>query len=136
MSYDRADYDPTQFSVRIAFFVTWAMLTGLEGQLHKEDDQELLTLLRQREITPREFLETACDYKFWEEDLNDEGNSFARDYYWGQPGQANYFEDYNWVLLTENADLQAVVDSWSNYDRIAVLINRRYQTWKGSRHDG
>lgn len=136
MSYDRADYDPTQFSVRIAFFVTWAMLTGLEGKLHKEDNQELLALLRQREITPREFLEDDCDCKFWEEDLSSEGNSFARDYYLGQTNQANYFQDYEQILLTENADLQTVINSWSNYDKIAVIINRRYQTWKGSRHDG
>ncbi len=130
MSYDRADYDPSRFAVRIAFFVTWAMLNGLEGQLHQEDDQQLLNQLRQRKITPRSFLEIACDDKFWEEDLSDEGNTFAHSYYVGRPGQITYFKDYEQVFLVEPTNLFAVADNWENYDKIASLISRRYIEWK------
>jgi len=129
MSYDRADYDPPRFAVRIAFFIAWAMLNGLEGPLHQEDDQELLGQLRRREITPRKFLEIACDDKLWEADLSDEGNAFARVYYLGRPGVA-YFDDYEQVLVAASTDLRAVADSWENYDKIAPLITRRYEAWK------
>jgi len=130
MSYDRADYDPSEYAVRLAFFVTWGMLNGLAGPLHLEEDQKQLSQLRQREITPRKFLEVACDGKFWEEDLNDEGNAFARTYYLRQPEQANYFEDYAQVLLAGDADLWVIADSWENYDKIAPVIDGRYEQWK------
>lgn len=130
MSYDRADYDLAKHSVRIAFFVAWTILNGLAGQLHLEDDQKMLVQLRQREITPGKFFEAACDYKFWEEDLNGEGNAFARAYYAKHPDQSGYFEDYTRVLLSDQKELRAVIDCWENYDKIAPAIKERYEQWK------
>jgi len=130
MAYDRADYDPAKDAIRIAFFVAWAMLNGLAGQLHLEDDQALLRQLNRREMTPRKFLETACDDKFWEEDLSAEGNLFARAYYPQKHGIVNYFDDYKRVFLAEYADLDLVTDSWDNYDKIASAISQCYEEWQ------
>ncbi len=130
MSYDRADYDLAKDTVRIAFFVTWVMLNGLAGQLHLEDDQELLTGLRQREITPSHFFVVACDCKFWEADLSDAGNAFVQDYYVHHPKRAGYYEDYARALVTDSGELEAIVDCWENYDKIAPVIAGRYEQWK------
>lgn len=130
MSYDRADYDLAKDTVRIAFFVAWAMLSGLAGQLHLEDDQELLAGLRQREITPGYFFTVACDCKFVEEDLNDAGNRFVCDYYLHHRKRAGYYEDYARVLLSEYGEPESVVDCWENYDRVAPVITGRYEQWK------
>ena len=131
MAYDRADNAPSTDAVRIACFVTWAMLNGLLGILHLEDDQALLRQLREREITPRKFLEVACDDKFWEEDLNDAGNLFARVYYPDRCGLLNYFDDYKQVF-SEYAGLSLVTDTWKNYDKIASVVAGRYEQWKHS----
>lgn len=130
MAYDRADNDPARDEVRIAFFITWAMLNGMAGALHLDDDQALLQQLREREITSRKFLEIACDDKFWEEDLSDEGNLFARTYYPQRRGFLNYFDDYKRVFLAEYADLVLVADTWAEYDKIAPVISERYEEWK------
>ena len=130
MSYDRADYDLAKYTVRIAFFVTGAMLSGLAGEMHLEDDQELLAKLYQREVTPGHFFTVACDCKFWEADLNAEGNRFARDYYMQHCTQDGYFEDYARVLLAEYGELESVVDCWANYDKIASVIAVHYERWK------
>ena len=130
MAYDRADNDPSTDAVRIAFFVAWAMLNGLAGQLHLEDHQELLRQLHQRKITPRKFLEVACDDKFWEEDLSDDGNLFARVYYPQQRGLLNYFDDYREVFLTEYANLSSITDDWNDYDKIEAVVSGRYEQWK------
>lgn len=100
--------------------------------MHQEESRKTLSQLEKREITPRKFLEVACDDKFWEEDLSDDGNLFARVYYPQQRGLLNYFDDYNWVF-SEYADLSLVTDGWGNYDKIAPVVAGRYEEWKRSR---
>ncbi len=106
------------------------MLNGMAGALHLDDHQALLQQLREREITPCKFLEIACDDKFWEEDLSDEGNLFARAYYSQRREFPNYFDDYKRVFLAEYADLILVTDTWAEYDKIAPVISERYEEWK------
>lgn len=133
MAYDRADNDPARDEVRIAFFIAWAMLSGLAGQVHLEDTQALLRHLHEHEIAPRKFLKIACDDKFWEEDLSAEGNLFARAYYLQRRGLLNYFDDYKRIFLADYANLTLVADTWGNYDKIAPMISGRYEEWRRSR---
>lgn len=133
MSYDRADYDLAKDTVRIAFFVTWAMLNGLAGQLHLEDDQELLAGMHGREIAPGYFFIVVCDCKFVEADLSDEGDQFVRAYYLHHRKRSGYYEDYARVLLSEFGLPELVVDCWENYEKIAPVITGRYEQWKNGK---
>jgi len=136
MAYDRADWHyggdypkdlpPENGGTHIGVFLAWAINHGLEGELHQTNSQASLAAVRQRRMTGREFLEKECDEKFWETDLNEEGNAFATFYYQSDA----YFYDYEMTLAKGLPTLYHVADSWQNYDRMAAVIDRRFAAWK------
>lgn len=147
MAYDRADWHygdgdypkdlpPENGGTHIGMFLAWAIMNGLEGGLHREDSQDSLAAVRARRMTGRQFLWKECDQKFWDEDLDDEGNAFAAEYYNDQKGHHGpYFDDYEETLCAALPSLYHVEDSWENYDRIAAVINRRFAEWRKRRRD-
>ncbi|HWW02472.1 MAG TPA: hypothetical protein VNZ64_22430 [Candidatus Acidoferrum sp.] len=140
MSYDRADFDygteeqplpKGHAATHIGMFLAWAILNGLENDWHREHSAELLARLRRREITGRQFFETACKEQFAEKDLNVEGNQFAESYYRNEAGERGpYFDDYKKTLAKGLPSFWHVADTWDNYDKLAPVITRRYQEWK------
>ncbi|MBO9689158.1 MAG: hypothetical protein J7598_21350 [Mitsuaria chitosanitabida] len=62
-------------------FVAWALLSGLGSVLHTVEFVEDLEGLKARSVTPGTFFLEASDGKFTDEDLNEEGNAFARTYF-------------------------------------------------------
>jgi len=54
-------------------YVAWALQSGLAGGLHTDELPENLTKLAERSLTPGAFFLWACDGKFTNEDLSDEG---------------------------------------------------------------
>src|SRR5512136_1972962 len=137
MSYDRANFDYSteaeplpkgHAGTHIGMFLAWAVLNGLESDFHRERSAELVARLRRREITGRQFFEAACSESFSEKDLNEEGNAFAEYYYVDEAGKRGpYFTDYKKVLATRLPSFWHVADTWDNYDKIAAVINRRYE---------
>ena len=74
----------------------------------------------------------SCDGKFIDEDLNDEGNAFAQDYYVVETGQ--YLTDYEMTLGGDNLpDLYHVADTWENFERIKPVLDQRFDEWKATR---
>ncbi len=72
-----------------------------------------------------------CDGKFTDEDLNEDGNLFARSYYANEGGEgpAPYLLDY--VDAFPDADsIYQVPDTWENFDQIAPILDRRFNDWK------
>ena len=140
MSYDRADFDYSteaeplpkgHAATHIGMFLAWAVMNSLESDSHRAHSAELLGKLRRREITGREFFEAACKERFSERDLNEEGNGFAQYYYVDEAGQRGaYFADYKRVLTAGLPSFWHVADAWTNYDKLAPVITRRYQEWK------
>ena len=138
MAYDRADWHyggdypeglpPENGGTHIGMFLAWAIHRGLEGAIHHEDaaDEQALAAVRERRMTGREFLINQCDEKFWEDDLSEEGNRFARSYY----ATNRYYEDYEAALAASLPTLYHVEDSWGNFDKISTVLDRRYQEWK------
>ena len=106
----------------IGMFVAWAFLSGLVGEVHC-DDVEPLQL---RSMTPGAFFLDACDGKFTDETLNDEGTLFAKAYY-----DQQYSDDY-FAALVGNAlpSVYHVQDSWSNFDKLRPVLNGRFLDWK------
>jgi hypothetical protein len=138
VAYDRADWHyggdypndlpPENGGTHIGIFLAWAINNNLEGEFHKEESPSSLAAVRNREITGREYLETECDEKFWEEDLSEEGNAFAKHYY-----ESNtYYSDYESALAVGLPTLYHVKNSWENYDKIAPIISSRYLKWRNT----
>jgi len=130
-----ADLPPDCGGTHIGIFLAWLIHNGLQGELHDEESPEELAAVRARRMTGREFLFRACDGKFWQDDLNDEGNAFAADYYTGEGGRGygDYIGDYEQALAAELPSLYHVEDTWANYDAIAPVISRRYAMWRAGR---
>lgn len=141
MAYDRADWHyggnfpkgvpDENGGTHIGIFLAWAIINKLEGELHQEDSIEALESVRKRKITGRDFLFEQCDEKFWEEDLNEFGNAFAKHYY-GDGGESGlYFEDYINVLCGEDEqNFYYVEDTWENFDKLEPFISQRFEEWK------
>nr|WP_210420316.1 hypothetical protein [Aquisphaera giovannonii] len=116
-------------------FLAWIVHNGLQGEFHDEESPEELEAVRARQMTGREFLFRACDGKFWDEDMSEEGKAFCAAYYLGAGGKGYgpYIEDYERVLAGGLPSTYHVEDTWANYDAIAPVINRRYEEWKAAR---
>ncbi len=141
MSYDRIDWhsngegfpkqaNPEDGGTHIGMFLTWIIQNDFVGELYREMSQESLTHVKNRRMTGRDFLIEECDSKFYDEILNEEGNSFTQFYYEGD-GNDSYFGDYAEVF-TECDNVYDVENTWQNYDRIMPVIDKRYQEWKNN----
>lgn len=129
-----ADLPPENGGTHIGMFLAWCIINGLSGELHDEESPDALTAVRERRMTGRDFLQQMCDEKFWEEDLNEEGNRFAKQYYSGPDGKGygDYIEDYESLLAPGLASTYHVEDTWESYDRIAQRISERHMAFKSS----
>ena len=107
-----ADLPAKAGATHIGMFVAWALLNGLAGELHTEDPDDLARL-KARDITPGAFFIQACDEKFTDEDLSEEGNAFARICYDGE--QAQYVDDYVDVVARDLDTVYHAEDSWENF---------------------
>ena len=104
-------------------FVAWALLSGLSGSIHIEDFPDNIPKLANRSVTPATFFLEACD-----EDLSEEGNRFAGEYFEFEKGQ--YLADDESLLGEEGRDLYYVADTWENFDRLRPVLDKRYAEWK------
>lgn len=143
MAYDRMDWHyggdfpeglpEENGGTHIGMFLAWAIETKLIGEFHQEESEESIRQILKREITGREFLEDMCDEKFWEEDLNEEGNNFAKAYYEEDTSFgdkfSSYMEDYS-TLFKKYETVYHVEDTWVNYDLIKPIIDQRFKQWK------
>jgi len=112
----------------IALFVAWALLSDLAGAIHTEEFPDDLLKLKQRELTPGSFFFRACDGKFTDEDLNDEGNAFAQSYFDSDNGR--YLKDYEEVLGADLPTLYNVPDTWESFDRLRPRLDSRLAAWR------
>ena len=96
--------------------------------LVKEASNELEAVITRR-MTGRSFLFEVCDEKFWEDDLNPEGNDFAKAYY----ETDLYIKDYHRAVGVGLPSLYHVEDTWDNFDRVSSVVDRRYSRWQANR---
>ena len=118
-------------ATHIGMFLAWAIQRGLDNESARKRNLAALELVRQREMTGAEFLLKRCDEKFGKFVLNDEGNAFTEAYY-----EAQYADDYERILRGDLPTIYHVQNSWENFDKIAEVIDRRYEDWRASRGSG
>ena len=124
-----ADLPSQAGATHIRMFVAWALLHGLAGDIHTREFPEPLARLRERKITPGQFFLEACDGKFTDEDLSEVGNRFAEYYYERDDRRGTYFADYAGRVGTEPPSIYHVPDTWETYERLAPIIQQRFEEW-------
>ncbi|MGN6544087.1 MAG: DUF7832 domain-containing protein [Aureliella sp.] len=113
MNYDDAKYDdaswhhgggdfpadsPDEYGgTHIGLFLRYCFTKGWAGELHTEEQPEAVAAVIDGTMSGTDFLFRYCDGKLTDEDLNAEGNAFAKKYY-GKKGRylgdyAQHFED-------------------------------------------
>ena len=112
-------------------FMAWALLSGLAGESHADDSPDAIPTLASRTMTPGQFFLEWCDGKFTDEDVNDEGNAFVRDYFDFEKGQ--YLSDYESTLAVGLPGVYHVPDTWENFDRLKPVLDRRLAEWRATR---
>jgi hypothetical protein len=130
-----AGLSPQAGATHIAMFLAWAVLNALAGEYHITEAADELARLQRREVTPTQWFIQTCDEKFTEEDLNDEGNSFAATYYGDGEGlhtaEGSYLADYCDTFPSASS-LYEVEDGWASFDALAPRIARRWEAWRSS----
>lgn len=126
-----ADLPASAGATHTGMFVAWAVLSGLGGPLHAEDAFQLAA----RSDTPGAWFLSACDGKFTDEDLTDDGNAFTQAYFDFDEG--NYLDDYEAAVGQGTPPgpqgLYYVEDSWDTFDRLAPVLDRRFDEWRAGR---
>jgi hypothetical protein len=115
-------------ATHIGMFAAWCMLNGLAGELHLEELDDDLQRLRLRQITPGAWFIAACDSKFVDEDLNEQGQGFAGHYY--DDAEPNYFSDLANAIGDRLPSLYHLPDTWDSYDQLAPMFAFRFEAWK------
>lgn len=111
-------------------FVAWSLLSGLAGEIHTNDFPDALEKLKTRSITPGSFFLQYCDGKFTDEDLSELGNKFATYYYDLDSG--DYIADYEKLLLGDLATPYHIQDTWNNFDKLKIVIDKKFSDWKNT----
>ena len=122
------DLPEEQAFVQAGMFLGWILDAGLYDRECWEDSAGHIASFKSREMTGAQVYQYACDGVLTEEELNDEGNAFAHDYFDFERG--TYVSDYDEVLGQDLPSLYHVEDTWENYQAIARRIWSRYMEWK------
>lgn len=114
--------------IHMGMFLAWLIVSHLESNSLKENAAKSLEAVRHRQMTGNEFLFKECDGKLTDEEINEEGNSFAKYYF--EAEDAPYLDDYDEALAKELPSLYYVSDTWENFDKLKKLIDQRFTAWK------
>lgn len=112
-------------------YLAWALFAGLGGDPHVGDSPEELKALLARRLTPGAYLITVCDGRLTSEDLSAEGNDFTKAYF--DSDGAAFFTDYREYLAKGLPSEYHVADSWSSFDKLAPVLDRRLANWRRGR---
>jgi hypothetical protein len=103
----------------IGLFLRWCFAKGWAGELHTDEEPNAVAEVVRGNMTGTEFLFTYCDGKFTDEDLSEEGNTFAAQYY-GDDGL--YLDDYS----EHFGELMYVApESAHDYHQFATMLQSR-----------
>jgi hypothetical protein len=126
-----AGLPPDAAATHSGLFLAWALLADLGSDYHRVESAEDLERLRARTLTPGQYFLAVCDGKLTDEDFGPEGNAFARAYY--QQDGASFLGDYQEHLAKGLPSDYHVADSWTNFDKLKPVLDRRLANWRRGR---
>ncbi len=127
-----AGLPPGAGATHAALFFAWAVFADLGSDYHLLDSEQDLERLRTRKLTPGQYFLAVCDGKLTDEDFSPEGNEFALAYY--QQGIAGFIGDYQEYLAKGLPSEYHVADSWTSYDKLKPVLDRRLANWRRGRN--
>jgi hypothetical protein len=122
----------------IALFMKWCFVQGLAGDFHLQGEPEDTQKVIEGKLSASEFLFKYCDGKLTTEDLNEEGNAFAENYY-GDEGlylsdYANEFRGLMYVASEQEHDFKRFSDLIEKRRSSGVLTKKQLKAsnpwWK------
>ncbi len=139
--YDKAEYHydgeypenlpEEQAFVHTGMFLGWILDNDLHSVDFWQDSAGYIASFKAREMTGAQVYEYACDGVLLDEELSEDGNAFAHDYF--DFGREQYLKDYDELLARGLPSIYHVEDTWNNYEKIARRISSRYREWKQQR---
>ena len=121
------DLPMEQAFIHTGMFLGWVIDNGLYSEDFRNGAEEIIGAFKKREITGAKVFEH-MDGVLTDQDLTDEGNAFAQDYFDFNKGE--YLKDYEEVLASNLSSPFHVKDTWENYERLKQVIDRRHNDWK------
>jgi len=106
----------------IALFLRWCFAKGWAGDAHCEEEPEDTRRVAQGTLPATEFFFKYCDGKLTDEDLNEDGNAFAEQYY-GDAGL--YFQDY---ATHFGALMYVAPEEAHDFEAFSSVLEARYQS--------
>lgn len=120
---------PEAALTHIGIFMGWVLDCNLESDLLKSQFQDEILKFKNRELKGSEFVKLCCDNKLTSDDMNNEGNHFAKYYYESE----FYMRDYVDRSDDNNDSIFEEPNSWDKYNEIAEQIQQHYENWKNRR---
>lgn len=122
----------------VALFLTWIIKRGFFvsenfylGEDHSIDNS--VDEVKHKEYSGSDFLREVCDYVLSKDDLSDEIQDFAGDYfqYDGEHLSGDFFKDYESFVTTKlGKELYTVKFSWEEFDAFKPYIDKAYRKYK------
>ncbi len=135
--FDKAEYhlesvfdaglDEDHAYVHSGLFLAWLVDNDLVSDFFKEESEDDIQKLKKRESSPCQIFMN-WDGVLIGELLNKEGFNFAMYYFDFENGK--YLSDYENTLCKDLPDMYHVKDSWENYEKIKVVIDKAHEKWK------
>jgi hypothetical protein len=127
-----ADLDEYQAAVHMGLFLAWCIARDLHDAEFFTDVglNVVLDAVRARQLTGAQLLEPLAGVLAGDE-LNAEGNAFARAYY-----ETLYRADYLGALAGGLPSMYHVPDTWESFERLRPVLDRRYAEWVAAGRPG
>ncbi|MEJ7139165.1 hypothetical protein [Amphibiibacter pelophylacis] len=122
-----SDIPPDAAGTHIGMFFSWLVLNNMTSNDYKGAFGTNIDELRQRNFTPGAYFLRFCDGKFVSDDINAVGNKFSAFYY--DMKQGAYIADYESSVAAGLSSTYLVPDTWETYDKLAPVIEERFQEW-------
>lgn len=143
IAYDKANYHldgefpkdlpSEQAFVHTGMFVGWVIDNDLyDKEFFKQLNMEKgVEAFKKRKITGVQIYQNSLDGALTNDDLSEEGNEFAKYYFDAKTWP--YMNDYRETLCKGLPTEYHVRDTWENYDKLKVVMDKRYSEWKSRR---
>jgi hypothetical protein len=119
--------DEERAFVHTGMFLGWIIDNKLYSEDFADDFRDEIRSFKSRKMTGSDVY-SAADGVFAEEMVNPEGRAFAVAYFDFDKGQ--YLKDYEKLLSAKLPSMYHVKDTWENYDRLKLQIDKRFAAWR------
>ncbi len=120
--------EDNQLCFGMGVFFSWCIMNNLSNMDYKEEASKIRQLYMKREHGPGIAFLDLFGGTLHEAYLNDKGYALAAEYY-----QDQYIDDLTSTLnMPEGEYIYTGPDTWDEYDKVAPIIQKRFEEWQAS----